>query len=111
MLNESNGVVDAYRIRYFIRRNETTVERFNQAETGDLSDTTMMFTGLQEGVVYGFQVLAITVGDGPYSPVAFNETESAGQFCCQSPWKFHEIMNATTSVIVTVCYERKLMLN
>ena len=84
LLNESNGIIVAYRIRYFIRRNETIIDRFNQTETSNLPSTTffMEFTGLQEGVEYGFEVLAITVGDGPYSPVAFNETESARKFCC-----------------------------
>ena len=83
MLNESNGIIVAYRIRYFTRRNETIMDRFNQTETSNLSSTTsfMEFTGLQEGVVYGFEVLAITVGDGPYSLVAINETESAHKLC------------------------------
>ena len=82
LLNETNGIIVAYRIRYFIQRNETTMERFNLTETGDLPNTTffMEFPRLEEGVVYGFEVLAITVGEGPYSPTVFNETESAGQF-------------------------------
>ena len=41
----------------------------------------MEFTGLEEGVMYGFEVLAITVGDGPYSPVVFIEIESPRKFC------------------------------
>ena len=59
------------------------MDRLNQTETGNLSSTTffMEFGDLEEGAVYGFEVLAITVGDGPYSPVAFNETESARKFC------------------------------
>ena len=104
MLNESNGIIVAYRIRYFIRINEAIMDRFNQTETSNLSNTTffMEFTDLQEGVVYGFEVLAITVGDGPYSPIAFNETESARKFCHHFDL---EILQARS-----LCCEKKMML-
>ena len=80
LLNESNGIIGAYRIRYFIRRNEAIMDRFNETETGNLSNTTFSFNfnNLEEGVEYGFEILAITIGDGPFSPIAFNQTETAG---------------------------------
>ena len=86
LLRESNGIIDAYRIRYFIHRDETTTERFNETETPNLPSTSfsMEFTGLEEGVVYGFEVLAVTIGDGPYSPVVFNETETTRKFWSSS---------------------------
>ena len=84
LLNESNGIIRAYRIRYFIQRDKTLVhENFMEKETDYISNTTlrMEFDGLEEGIVYGFEVQAVTIGEGPYSPVAFATTETAGSYC------------------------------
>ena len=80
LLNESNGIVRAFRIRYFIQRDENMMDRFMEQESNYLSNATFMtqFSGLEEGVMYGFEVVAVTIGEGPYSSTAFAKTETAG---------------------------------
>ena len=56
------------------------MDRFMENETNILSNTTfvMGFYGLEEGIDYGFELLAVTIGEGPYSHTVFATTETAG---------------------------------
>ena len=80
LLNETNGIIRAYRIRYFIQRDRSIMDRFMENETNFLPNATfvMEFYDLEEGIEYGFELLAVTIGDGPYSHTVFATTETAG---------------------------------